>query len=94
MWDKRSTEEYQNPNELVFYFDKDKYRFFDVVSPASLFYGIKYGDESTVLYLYNSRILRSIVTLMKAEDLLKLMGIKVEYMKSFVEKKYEEMEGE
>jgi len=87
-------DEYQNKYELVFYLDIDKYRFFDVVSPISLFYGRKWGDELGVINLYYSRLLRSIVTLMKAEDLLRLMNIEVEYLPSFVEQWYEQLKGE
>ena len=87
-------EDYSSKNELVFYFDTEKYKFFDVVSPTSLFYGIRYGDEMEVNRLYYSRLLRSIVTLLKAEDLLRMMGIEVEYMESFVEKMYTKIKGE
>ena len=82
---KEVPEEYENDHELIFYFDTEKYRFFDVVRPTGLFYGIKYGDEMVVNRYYYSRLMRSLVTLLKAEDLLKLMGIQVEYMDSFVE---------
>jgi len=87
-------EDYSSQNELVFYFDTEKYRFFDVVSPTSLFYGVRYGDELDVNRLYYSRLLRSIVTLLKAEDLLRLMKIEVEYIPSFVETTYEKVKGE
>jgi len=86
-------EDYSSNNELVFYFDTEKYRFFDVVSPTSLFYGIRYGDELEVNRLYYSRLIRSMVTLIKAEDLLRLMNIQVEYMTSFVETTYEKVKG-
>jgi len=86
--------DYASENELVFYFDTEKYKFFDVVSPVSLFYGKKWGDELVVNEMYYSRIIRAIVTLMKAESLLKLMNIKVEYIPSFVEQMYEKVKGE
>ena len=86
-------QDYSSENELVFYFDTEKYRFFDVVSPTSLFYGIRYGDELEVNRLYFSRLIRSMITLIKAEDLLKLMKIQVEYMSSFVETTYERLKG-
>jgi len=86
-------QDYSSENELVFYFDTEKYRFFDVVSPTSLFYGIRYGDELEVNRLYFSRLIRSMITLIKAEDLLKLMKIQVEYMPSFVETTYERLKG-
>jgi len=82
---KQVDDDYENHHELVFYLDPEKYRFFDVVSPSPIFYGIKYGDEQTVIRHYYSRILRSMVTLLKAEELLRLMGIQVEYMDSFIE---------
>jgi hypothetical protein len=91
---KEVNEDYESKNELVFYFDTEKYRFFDVVSPSMVFYGEKYGDEMKVNDKYYSRVLRSIVTLLRAEDLLKLMGIEVEYMRSFVETTYEKIKGE
>jgi len=87
-------DDYESKNELVFYLDTEKYRFFDVVSPAMVFYGVKYGDEIRVNNLYYSRVLRSIVTLLKAEDLLRLMDIQVEYMQSFVETMYQKVKGE
>ena len=87
-------EDYSSKNELVFYFDTEKYRFFDVVSPTSLFYGIRYGDEMEVNRLYFSRLIRSMVTLSKAEDLLRLMNIQVEYMQSFVEAMYEKVKSD
>jgi len=90
---KEVDSDYENQHELVFYFDPEKYRFFDVVSPSPIFYGIKYGDEQTVNRFYYSRLIRSMVTLLKAEDLLRLMGIEVEYMDSFVEKELNQ-EGE
>jgi len=86
--------EYESKNELVFYFDTEKYRFFDVVSPSMIFYGEKYGDEMKVNNMYLARVIRSMVTLLKAEDLLRLMGIEVEYMSSFVETMYEKVKGE
>jgi hypothetical protein len=82
---KQVPDDYESDNELVFYFDKEKYRFFDVVRPTGLFYGIKYGDELVVNRHYYSRLIKSMVTLLKAEDLLKLMGIEVQYIDSFVE---------
>ena len=82
---KEVDEDYESKNELVFYLDPEKYRFFDVMTPVPVFYGIKYGDEQTVIRHYYSRLIRSMVTLLKAEDLLKLMGIQVEYMDSFIE---------
>jgi hypothetical protein len=88
------SEDYESSNELVFYFDTEKYRFFDVVTPLLLFYGEKYGDEMKVNNMYLARVIRSIVTLLKAEDLLRLMGIKIEYMQSFVETTYEKVKGE
>jgi len=91
---KEINENYESKNELVFYFDTEKYRFFDVVSPAMVFYGEKYGDEIKVNNKYYARVLRSIVTLLKAEDLLKLMEIEVEYMPSFVETMYNKIKGE
>jgi hypothetical protein len=81
---KEVPDDYENNHELVFYFDPEKYRFFDVMSPAPVFYGIKYGDEQTVDRYYYSRLVRSMVTLVKAEDLLKLMGIEPQYIDSFV----------
>ncbi len=87
-------QDYSSENELVFYFDTEKYRFFDVVSPTSLFYGIRYGDEFEVNRLYFSRLIRSMITLIKAEDLLKLMKIQVEYMPSFVETTYQKIKGD
>jgi len=87
-------EEYHNKYELVFYFDVDKYRFFDVESPISLFYGRKWGDEVSVIQMYYARFLRSMVTLSKAEDLLRLMNIEIEYLPSFVETIYEKIKGE
>jgi len=87
-------QDYSSENELVFYFDTEKYKFFDVVSPTSLFYGIRYGDELEVNRLYFSRLIRSMITLMKAEDLLKLMKIQVEYIPSFVETTYQKVKGD
>ena len=91
---KEVPDNYESNHELVFYFDKEKYRFFDVVSPSPIFYGIKYGDEETVNRHYYSRLIRSMITLLKAEDLLKLMGIQVEYVNSFVEQQLEKEEKE
>ncbi|MCG2868983.1 MAG: hypothetical protein L7H07_02850 [Candidatus Nanopusillus sp.] len=91
---KEVSDDYESKNELVFYFDTEKYRFFDVVSPSMVFFGEKYGDEMKVNNMYLARVIRSMVTLLKAEDLLKLMGIEVEYMKSFVEQMYEKVKGE
>jgi len=87
-------DDYTSQNELVFYFDTEKYRFFDVVSPTSLFYGVRYGDELEVNRLYYSRLLRSMITLLKAEDLLRLMNIQIEYIPSFVETTYEKVKGD
>jgi len=86
--------DYSSKNELVFYFDTEKYRFFDVVSPTSLFYGLKYGNEMDVIRLYYANLDMKMETLMDAEDLLRLMNIEVEYITSFVETMYEKVKGE
>jgi len=83
---KEIPDDYQSERELIFMLDFDKYRFFDVISPVSLFYGIKYGDELVIKHMYESKFIKSLNILGKSEDLLKLMEIKVEYQESFLEK--------
>jgi len=87
-------DEYSNNRELLFQIDKDKYRFYDVVSPVSLFYGIKYGDEMVIKRLYKSKFIWALKVLIQSEDILRLMDVKVEYQKSLIEQLLSSDDGE
>jgi len=91
---KEVPDDYQSNRELIFEFDRDKYRFFDVISPISLFYGIKYGDEYVIKRLYESKFIKSLNVLGKCDDILRLMDIKVEFQTSFLEQMLNSDEGE
>ena len=87
-------DEYRNNHELLFEIDKDKYRFFDVISPVSIFYGIKYGDELVVRRLYQSKFIWALKVLAQSEDILRLIGIEVQYQDSFLDQLLKHDDGE